>query len=161
MVRKEQMGALLVAGFLAPTARRFPLQYRVRAWFPSTMEALKSAVRRVLRLAGECGCVEDFRVDVEIAVGEALINAIVHGHKSCSQKKILLRCYGSPGQGLLVAVRDQGEGFNPDAVPDPKAADRVLLPHGRGLALMRELMDYVEYQKGGREVIMYKACCPP
>ena len=70
---------------------------------------------------------------------------------------MFLRCYAGPRAGILVAVRDEGQGFDPDKVPDPRAADRRQLTHGRGLLLMRELMDRVEYRKGGREVLLYKA----
>jgi serine/threonine-protein kinase RsbW len=51
-------------------------------------------------------------------------------------------------------VRDEGAGFDPDAVPDPRRDDRVLLHHGRGLLLMRELVDRVIFRRGGREVVL-------
>jgi len=53
-------------------------------------------------------------------------------------------------------VRDQGPGFDPARVPDPRHPDRRHLHHGRGLLLMRELMDRVEYRRGGREVLLFK-----
>ena len=54
-------------------------------------------------------------------------------------------------------VRDEGPGFIPDDVPDPRSDDRVHLNHGRGLFLMRALMDFVEYRKDGREVLLFRA----
>jgi serine/threonine-protein kinase RsbW len=60
---------------------------------------------------------------------------------------------------MLIFVRDEGSGFDPEKVPDPRQADRLHLDSGRGLLLMRELMDYIEYRKGGREVLLYTTCC--
>jgi serine/threonine-protein kinase RsbW len=118
---------------------------------------LSSAVQDVLTIAGECGCVEDDSMDIEIALREALANAIAHGNDYKTAKRVFLRCYGSPGNDLVVIVRDEGEGFDPEQVPDPRNVDRRLLNHGRGLLLMRKLMDRVEYRKDGREVLIYKS----
>jgi serine/threonine-protein kinase RsbW len=56
-------------------------------------------------------------------------------------------------------VRDQGAGFDPDQIPDPREQERLFLHHGRGLLLMRALMDRVEHRLGGREVVLHKG--PP
>jgi serine/threonine-protein kinase RsbW len=132
------------------------LTLRLRLWIPSTPSALKRAVARVRRLASRCGRPEDDQADIEIALREALANAICHGNSGRARQKIFVRCYGGPGAGVLIAVRDQGRGFDPDGVPDPREDDRLFLHHGRGLLLMRELMDRVEFRKGGREVVLYK-----
>jgi serine/threonine-protein kinase RsbW len=132
----------------------YPL--RLREYLPSTKQALNTAVRRVLRIATSCGCPEENQTDLEIALREALANAIIHGNAFHDAKSIFLRCYGAPGSAMLIIVRDQGEGFAPGEVPDPRGPDRMHLHHGRGLFLMRELMDYVEHRKNGREVILYK-----
>jgi len=115
-------------------------------------------VRIVLRFARDCDCLGEDRADLEIALREALANAIIHGNAYQHGKRIFLRCYGSPKTGLLILVRDEGPGFDPEQVPDPREADRMHLHHGRGLLLMRELMDHVEYRRGGREVLLYKTC---
>ena len=67
---------------------------------------------------------------------------------------------GQPWAGRAWSVRDEGAGFDPDHVPDPRDKDRLHLQHGRGVFLMRELMDHVEYRKGGREVLLFKRCVP-
>jgi serine/threonine-protein kinase RsbW len=138
------------------TARNLPL--RLRKSLPSTRPALNRAVRIVMRFARECACVRKDGPDLEIAVREALANAIIHGNSNQHSKRIFLRCYGNPRRGLLILVRDEGPGFDPEQVPDPRQPDRLDLHHGRGLLLMRELMDRVEYRKGGREVLLYKTC---
>lgn len=136
--------------------REFPL--RLRASLPSTKPALNRAVRTVMRFASTCGCLRGNHADLEIALREALANAIIHGNAYHDTKRIFLRCYGNPNSSMLILIRDEGEGFDPEDVPDPRAEDRMHLHHGRGLLLMRELMDYVEYRRGGREVLLYKSC---
>lgn len=129
---------------------------RFRATLPSNWPSLNQAVHSVLDLADELGCVEDHKADLEIALREALANAIIHGNKKHEHKRVLLRCYAAPAGHLLIAVRDEGEGFDPHEVPDPRSAERIYLHHGRGIFLMRELMDHVEHRKGGREVLLYR-----
>jgi serine/threonine-protein kinase RsbW len=124
-------------------------------WLPSTRRAIQRAVDRVRRVADRCGCSEDRQADLEIALREALANAISHGNAHRPGRRVFLRCYGGPGAGILVAVRDQGRGFDPKSVPDPRGSDRIHLAHGRGLLLMRELMDGLEFRRGGSEVVLY------
>jgi serine/threonine-protein kinase RsbW len=137
------------------------LSVRLRRFLPSTKTALNRAVRDVLDLAERCGCVRDNQADLEIALREALANAVIHGNAFDNGKRIFLRCYGRPGNDMLILVRDEGRGFDPEGVPDPRQGHRKHLSHGRGLLLMRELMDYVEYRRSGREVLIYKSCVSP
>jgi serine/threonine-protein kinase RsbW len=138
---------------------KYPVRLRIS--YPSTKQALNRAVSDVLKMAERCGCIDDDQMDLEIALREALANAITHGNGSRTAKRIFLRCYGSPGSDILVLVRDEGDGFDPEQVPDPRNSDRRLLHHGRGLLLMRKLMDHVAYRKEGREVLIYKAVTQP
>ena len=133
---------------------RRQLPFRLRMRIPSTRKALNRTLPRVRRLAAQCGCSDERLTDLEIALVEALANAIEHGNKGRRGRKVFLRCYGGPDVGVLVVVRDQGPGFDPEMVPDPRSADRLTLRHGRGLLLMRELTDRVEYRKSGREVLL-------
>jgi len=112
----------------------------------------------VRTLAKKCGCTESRLADIEISVREAVANAIIHGNGRRRDQRILFRCYGDPERGILVTVRDNGCGFDPSSVPDPRGEDRLALDHGRGLFLMRELMDHVEYRRGGCEVLLFVAC---
>ena len=125
---------------------------RLRRHFPSTRQGLNQAVESVMGMARRCGCAGDYEADLEIAVREALANAMIHGNAFQDSKRIFLRCYGAPTDALLILVRDEGNGFDPDEVPDPRTADRMQLQHGRGLLLMRTLMDYVEFRRQGREL---------
>ncbi len=130
--------------------------HRLRTHMPSTKQALNEAVGRVLKIARDCGCLDDGEADLEIALREALANAIIHGNAYGAAKSIFLRCYAATNSGILIIVRDEGPGFDPDQVPDPRDEDRMYLHHGRGLLLMRALMDYVEYRRSGSEVVLYK-----
>ncbi len=123
----------------------------------STREAIGGTVQQILRLAEEFGCCKNEMTDLEIALGEALANAIIHGNENDPRKRVFLRCYCADN-GILFTVRDEGKGFDPERVPDPTGAERIHLAHGRGIFLMRELMDHVEYLDGGCEVRLYKDC---
>lgn len=93
-----------------------------------------------------------------IAAREALANAIIHGNEGDTSKTVLVSLYCESGKGILISVRDEGPGFDPEAIPDPTHAERIHLSHGRGLFLMRQLMDHVEHRDGGREIRLYKRC---
>jgi len=136
--------------------RAYPVRFRLS--MPSDKDALNRTVRRVLRVAERCRCLEGHEADLEIALREALANALIHGNAYAAHKRVHIRCYGAPGSSLLILVRDEGSGFEPADVPDPRHPDRMHLHHGRGLLLMRELMDYVEYRRDGREVVLYFTC---
>lgn len=134
---------------------RRDLPYRLRLWIPSTNPAMNRAVAKVGRLVVRCGCSEDRQADLEIALREALANAMMHGNAKRPGRRVFLRCYAGPGAGVLIAVRDEGPGFDPEGVPDPRAGERRHLAHGRGLLLMRELTDWVSFRRGGSEVVLF------
>ena len=134
--------------------RSLALKFRRR--LKSTTRGIDRAVRDIIREARGCDCLPGDVPGIEIALREALANAVVHGNGNVEDKRVLVRAYCSPSQGILVVVRDEGPGFDPARVPDPREKDRLELPHGRGLFLMRELMDHIEHRKGGREVLLVK-----
>jgi serine/threonine-protein kinase RsbW len=110
-----------------------------------------------MKAALETRCIRSDRADVEIALREALANAAFHGNGGDATKSVQLRCSLSARRGITIAVRDHGPGFDPARIPDPRERDRLFLHHGRGLLLMRSLMDRVEHRHGGREVVFHKA----
>ena len=135
---------------------RHTLAFRFRRRLQSTRPGINRAVRDILRHARVTGCLADHQAELEIALREALANAVLHGNRSDAAKKVLVRAYCDPQKGFVIAVRDEGPGFDPAKVPDPRDEDRLHLTHGRGIFLMRELMDHIEHRKGGREVVLYK-----
>ena len=92
---------------------------------------------------------------VLIATTEAVNNGILHGNKRDPKKKVSLACETSNGL-LLITVEDEGSGVNPAALPDPLAEENLLRENGRGVFLMRSLMESVEFSRfpGGSRVIM-------
>lgn len=154
MVASNPIGRGRPAG-LPVVSPRADFSIRDRGHLPSTREALEWAVARLRVIARDCGYSVDQRTNLEIALREALANAMDHGNASLPERSVFLRCYAGTRAGLLLCVRDEGPGFDPAEVPDPRAHDRRELDHGRGLLLMRSLSDAIAFRRGGREVAMY------
>jgi serine/threonine-protein kinase RsbW len=101
---------------------------------------------------------EDTRHWIGLAVREAVANAIKHGNLADPQKQVEVEV-GLGAAEVVVSIRDQGLGFEPDSVEDPLAPENLLRPGGRGIFYMRRLMDEVEYRfgpGGGTEVVLRK-----
>ena len=135
------------------------LSLRHRTHLGSSRDDINRAVQIMMGRLREICTRDDVMADMEIVLREGLANAALHGNRAAASKSVFLRCYGSREQGIWIAIRDEGSGFDPDAVPDPRGEDRLLLHHGRGIFLMQQLVDDVEYRKGGTELLLYKA--PP
>lgn len=144
-----------------PAQVPFPLDrrsfvFRFRRSIRSTKDGINRTVKDIMKHARLNGCLAGHQAELEIALREALANAVMHGNRQDQTKKVLVRAYCDPTKGFVIAVRDEGSGFDPKAVPDPRDEERRHLPHGRGIFLMRELMDHIEHRKGGREVVLFK-----
>ena len=150
--KKDSRGEALDAS----AVDRRSLKLRYRAKIGSTRESIGRITDELLIVAEKAGCDKDELTDLAIALREALANAIIHGNESDPEKRVLIRCYTHEHLGMLVAIRDEGKGFDPDELPDPTHAERIHLHHGRGVYMMRELMDQVMHRKGGREIVLYK-----
>jgi len=98
---------------------------------------------------------QDTRVNVPLACDEAVTNAIVHGNESHPEKKVNIQIYVSHSR-FRIRVRDQGNGFDVDAVADPREGDNVHRASGRGIYLMRNIMDRVEFKENGRVIELEK-----
>lgn len=97
-------------------------------------------------------------MDVEIALREALANAALHGNREDPRKHIHVRCRCQADEDVSILVEDEGQGFDPDAVPDPTSPEGIESNHGRGIYLMKSLMDEVRFDHGGAAVYMRKKC---
>ena len=123
--------------------------------FPSiSSEALPVLEALVNQLRREGWSTHDV-FGIHLAVEEALVNAITHGNSSEADKTVSVY-FQVNADRLIVEVTDQGLGFNPRTVPDPTRGDRLSQPHGRGVMLMRALMDRVEYLGRGNHVVLEK-----
>ena len=92
---------------------------------------------------------------LRLALEEAVVNAIKHGNCLDSAKSVHVECH-STAEKIWIRVSDQGRGFNPEAVPDCTDPDRIDVPNGRGIMLMRNYMSRVEYSERGNVVTMEK-----
>jgi serine/threonine-protein kinase RsbW len=90
-----------------------------------------------------------------LALEEAVVNAIKHGNRLDKTKQVHVVCK-STSEGVWIKVTDQGQGFNPEAVPDCTDAAHIDAPNGRGIMLMRNYMSRVEYNTTGNVVVMEK-----
>ncbi len=120
---------------------------------PAATIAVGEGVRQVLQ--GKQWS-EDEVAAVELALQEALANAVRHGCKGDPTKKIRCVLTIDAAGEVVIAVRDPGVGFDPKAVPDPLKGENILKPSGRGVFLINQLMDEVEFADSGREVLMRK-----
>ena len=125
---------------------------------PSEVSAISPFVDKLMLLFRKCGCVSEGESDVEIALREALANAIIHGNHENPRKHVHVRCRCNPDE-LSIAVKDEGRGFDMNKMPDPKAPESTGSVHGRGIYLMKALMDEVRFEEGGVVVHMRKNAC--
>src|SRR5215472_14829716 len=120
-------------------------------------KAISDVIDGVMQIAREMKCVEGNEFQVELALREALANAIVHGCKNDSSKRVecCVVCTGS--SDVVIVVRDPGEGFMPSDVPNPLTKENLHSTHGRGIYLINQLMDEVSFERNGAEIRMRKA----
>jgi serine/threonine-protein kinase RsbW len=128
----------------------------IDAWIRSEMKAVSPLVDRLMRLIEGSRCVPGAEPAVELALREAVNNAVVHGNRLDAHKLVQIRCRCQLGKGVSIIVRDQGQGFDPNAVPDSLAVENLKAEHGRGIYLMKVAMDAVSFERGGTEVRMWK-----
>jgi serine/threonine-protein kinase RsbW len=133
---------------------RFLLEMEAR--IPSEFRFIAPEIDRIVRLLEESRCAVGNEDAIELALQEALNNALVHGNGLDPGKQIRIRCRCEPDEGVSLIVTDQGQGFDPNTVPNPLLPERLHLDHGRGLYLMKALMDRVHFERGGTEVHLRK-----
>ena len=128
----------------------------VRKRVPGRIEALSPAVEEVMAEARAMECSRGKEFEIETALREALANAIRHGCRNDPEKVVEVIVACDPERGMLIVVRDPGEGFDPNAIPSPVRGRNVFRHHGRGIYLINQLMDQVSFLKGGTEIRMLK-----
>ena len=92
---------------------------------------------------------------VHLAFEEAFVNAVKHGNKMDSSKQIKIE-YAVDEQKVEIYMSDEGSGFDPDSVPDPRCGENLYKPDGRGLFLIHSYMDVVKYNETGNQIRMIK-----
>ncbi|MDT7543160.1 MAG: serine/threonine-protein kinase RsbW [Acidobacteriota bacterium] len=125
---------------------------------PSRVESIAEAAAAADASAKLYGLDEEAAFGLDMAVREAVTNAVLHGNKQDESKQVEITFSKESGE-LVVTVRDRGEGFDPAHVADPTVAENLLKTSGRGILFMRNFMDTVEWQRhleGGTVVRMTK-----
>ena len=120
---------------------------------PTAIDRVNEGVMRVLREKGFRG---DDEHHVELALQEALANAVRHGCKGDPTKQVQCVVTCDASGEVVIVVRDPGPGFDPAAVPDPMDKANLFKPSGRGIYLINQLMDEVAFAEGGRTIRMKK-----
>ncbi|HEY8186325.1 MAG TPA: ATP-binding protein [Pyrinomonadaceae bacterium] len=126
--------------------------------FPSRIEAVEEAATAVAEFMNRLGIGEDVAFGVDMAVREAVTNAVIHGNKLDVAKAVEVKLRNTP-EVIEISVHDQGSGFNPNEIPDPTKEENILKTSGRGIFFMRNFMDEVDWSadpKGGTSVRMIK-----
>ncbi len=119
---------------------------------PSRRDAIAPTVDRILAAVKEAGLSHGRRLDLAVAVSEALSNAAVHGNGLRPDSHVEITVHVVPGREASVAVKDSGSGFDHAKLHDPTDDRNLLAPGGRGVFLMRRLVDQMEIEPPGNWV---------
>ena len=128
----------------------------LECFLPSEVTVISPFVDKLMPLLRSCGCVPEGVSDVEIALREALANAIIHGNHEDRRKHVHVNCRCEPDE-VSIAVKDEGKGFDVNNVPNPTTPENIGSAHGRGIHVMKALMDEVRFDEGGVVVHMRKS----
>jgi serine/threonine-protein kinase RsbW len=141
---------------LLPRNAHFVPFVELRQSLPSKVAAISPFADQLMHFILNCRRADGSEADIEMALHEALANAVVHGNgeNSCKHVYVTCRCY-MDGE-VVITVRDEGRGFDNSAVPDPTFRENLIFTHGRGIYLMKTLMDDVLFEEGGAVVTMRK-----
>ena len=116
--------------------------------------AIAPTVERILEAVDGVGLSADRRADLAVATAEALSNAAVHGNALRPGSKVTITVGVEPGRQATVEVKDSGPGFDFTSVSDPTEPAHLLVPRGRGVFLMRRLVDQLEFLPPGNRVLL-------
>ena len=125
------------------------------------MESVSEVEAAADKLAADAGLDEDARFHVAMAVREAAVNAVLHGNEYDPSRQIEVGLENT-GKSLVFTIADEGRGFNPESIPDPLAEENLLRGTGRGIFLIRSLMDEVHFRHlhPGTELTLVKHLAP-
>jgi serine/threonine-protein kinase RsbW len=132
------------------------LSLRVRVTLAADRTAVDPVVQQVMAAIREVKCVDGKEDAIELSLIEALANAVVHGAKEDPSKVVECLVACDEQRGVLIIVRDPGDGFDAEAIPACTLGENVFSSHGRGIFLINQLMDEVKFQKNGTEIHMVK-----
>jgi len=132
------------------------LTLRVRVTLAANRGSVDPVVEQVMASIHGLKCMDGKEDAIELALQEALANAVVHGAKEDPSKIVECIVACDEQRGVLIIVRDPGEGFDPKAIPSCTVGEHLYSNHGRGIFLINQLMDEVKFSKNGTEIHMVK-----
>jgi len=132
------------------------LDLKLSVTLSADRDAVDPVVRTVMNAVREMKCAPGHEDDIELALTEALANAVVHGAKNDPSKIIECDVACDENRGILIIVRDPGTGFDPTKIANPCHGENIYASHGRGIYLINQLMDEVQFHKNGTEIHMLK-----
>ena len=119
---------------------------RLNVTMESRIESADLAESMIVEFASRSGCGERECEEIGLAVRESVVNAVLHGNRCDLSKKVVLTAELDE-DGLLISVKDEGEGFDPDSLPDPLISDNLLHETGRGFFILKTCMDDVAVRR--------------
>ena len=130
---------------------------RSRMTLESDLSNVDPVEAKAEQMAREAGFDDDTSSQIAMVVREAVINAILHGNKRDPAKQVRVG-FELNDEALRIWIADEGPGLDPDTVPDPLAPENILRSSGRGIFLMRAIMDEVHFHQlsPGTEIEMIK-----
>ncbi len=149
MVHTQSLSLLPQNGHSAPFVE-------LRQSLPSKVAAISPFTEQLMRFILNFRMTDGSEIDIEMALLEALANAVIHGNGDSSCKRVYVTCRCYMDGEVSIMVRDEGRGFDSHAVLDPTLLENLLFTHGRGIYLMKMLMDEVSFEEGGAVVMMRK-----
>jgi serine/threonine-protein kinase RsbW len=132
--------------------------FQIEQSMRSEVSAISPFVDKLMVFIRKCQCVPGNEFEVEISLREALANSVIHGNHEDPNKHVYVDCRCVPDEEVSIVVRDEGSGFSSAELPNPTAAEQLQSMHGRGIYLMKTLMDEVHFERGGTVVRMRRKC---
>jgi serine/threonine-protein kinase RsbW len=129
---------------------------KLKVTLAAQKEAVDPVVQGIMDIVRKMQCITGREDAIELALTEALANAVVHGAKADPSQIIECDVACDEERGMLIVVRDPGKGFDPQNIPNPIQGENIFSNHGRGIYLINQLMDEVKFAKNGTEIHMIK-----
>lgn len=121
---------------------------------PNDLGAIERSVEYLLERCRDAGFDErKLRLNLRVGVAEALANAMMYGNRRDPSKRVMMEAWCGPDE-VRIRITDEGHGFDPESLPDPTLPDNRTLACGRGVFLIRKLMDRVEFNDRGNSIEM-------
>jgi serine/threonine-protein kinase RsbW len=140
----------------APSSDQGGSYIQIELSMRSAVSAISPFVESLIHLIRESRLSPGNEEEIDVALREALANAIVHGNNEDPSRQVYVSCRcGSDGVSLV--IRDEGQGYDISEFPDPTAPENISSSHGCGIYLMKHLMDEVCFEQGGTVVHMRKS----